>query len=111
MKSIEADDTSLINRPLSAFSAGSVFKVVLAQAAYEAGYSWYTHDCTGSVEVGIRCSAVPKGVLTVWSICAVRWNKAATVILLSWDSCWAVSAFCRRPKSLVSGRLRRWHRA
>lgn len=59
VKSIEADDTSLINRPLSAFSAGSVFKVVLAQAAYEAGYSWYTHDCTGSVEVGdqvFRCA-------------------------------------------------------
>ncbi len=52
VKSIEADDTSLINRPLSAFSAGSVFKVVLAEAAYEAGYSWFTHDCTGSVEVG-----------------------------------------------------------
>ena len=51
VKSIEADDTSLINRPLSAFSAGSVFKVVLAEAAYEAGYSWFTHDCTGSVEV------------------------------------------------------------
>lgn len=59
VKSIEADDTSLINRPLSAFSAGSVFKVVLAQAAYEAGYSWFTHDCTGSVEVGdqvFRCA-------------------------------------------------------
>ena len=59
VKSIEADDTSLINRPLSAFSAGSVFKVVLAEAAYEAGYSWFTHDCTGSVEVGdqvFRCA-------------------------------------------------------
>ena len=59
VKSIEADDTSLINRPLSAFSAGSVFKVVLAQAAYEAGYSWFTHDCTGGVEVGdqvFRCA-------------------------------------------------------
>lgn len=59
VKSIEADDTSLINRPLSAFSAGSVFKVVLAQAAYEAGYSWFTHDCTGSVEIGdqvFRCA-------------------------------------------------------
>lgn len=59
VKSIEADDTSLINRPLSAFSAGSVFKVVLAVAAYQAGYSWFTHDCTGSVEVGdqvFRCA-------------------------------------------------------
>lgn len=59
VKSIQADDTSLINRPLSAFSAGSVFKVVLAAAAYQAGYSWFTHDCTGSVEVGdqvFRCA-------------------------------------------------------
>lgn len=59
VKSIQADDTSLINRPLSAFSAGSVFKVVLATAAYQAGYSWFTHDCTGSVEVGdqvFRCA-------------------------------------------------------
>lgn len=58
-RSIAADDTSLINRPLSAFSAGSVFKVVLAAAAYQAGYSWFTHDCTGSVEVGdqvFRCA-------------------------------------------------------
>lgn len=59
VKSIQADDTSLVNRPLSAFSAGSVFKVVLAAAAYQAGYSWFTHDCTGSVEVGdqvFRCA-------------------------------------------------------
>lgn len=35
--SIRADDTSLINRSLSAFSAGSVFKVVLAAAAYAQG--------------------------------------------------------------------------
>lgn len=61
VKSIEADDTSLINRPLSAFSAGSVFKVVLAQAAYEAGYSWFTHDCTGSVEVGDRVFRCAEG--------------------------------------------------
>lgn len=57
--SIAADDTSLINRPLAAFSAGSVFKVVLALAAYRAGYTWFTHDCAGSVEVGdqtFRCA-------------------------------------------------------
>ena len=35
--SIAANDTSLLNRPLRAFSAGSVFKVVLAAAAYESG--------------------------------------------------------------------------
>lgn len=58
-KSIAANDTSLINRPLAAFSAGSVFKVVLAIAAYQAGLDWFTYTCTGSVEVGdqsYRCA-------------------------------------------------------
>lgn len=59
LRSMEANDTSLINRPLAAFSAGSVFKVVLAVAAYEAGLDWFTHDCEGWVEVGdqvFRCA-------------------------------------------------------
>ena len=59
LRSMEADDTSLINRPLAAFSAGSVFKVVLAVAAYEAGLDWFTHDCEGWVKVGdqvFRCA-------------------------------------------------------
>lgn len=58
-KSIQANDTSLINRAFNAFSAGSVFKVVLAAAAYEEGLDWFTHDCTGSVEVAgqtYRCA-------------------------------------------------------
>lgn len=58
-KSIQANDTSLINRTLGAFAAGSVFKVVLAAAAYENGLDWFTHDCTGSVEVAgqiYRCA-------------------------------------------------------
>src|SRR5699024_5278565 len=58
-KSIRADDTSLINRAFSAFSAGSVFKVVLAAAAYENGLDWFTHECTGSVDVAgqvYRCA-------------------------------------------------------
>lgn len=57
--SIRADDTSLINRAFSAFSAGSVFKVVLAAAAYEHGLDWFTHDCTGEIEVAgqtYRCA-------------------------------------------------------
>lgn len=60
--SIRADDTSLINRPLRAFSAGSVFKVVLAAAAYESGLDWYTHDCTGELELAgqtYRCAQGP----------------------------------------------------
>ncbi len=57
--SIRADDTSLLNRPFCAFSAGSVFKVVLAAAAYEDGLDWFTHDCTGEIEVAgqtYRCA-------------------------------------------------------
>ena len=57
--SIRADDTSLLNRPFCAFSAGSVFKVVLAAAAYENGLDWFTHDCTGEIEVAgqtYRCA-------------------------------------------------------
>lgn len=58
-KSIDANDSSLINRAFSAFSAGSVFKVVLAAAAYEAGLDWFTHECTGSIHVAdqtYRCA-------------------------------------------------------
>lgn len=58
-KSIQANDTSLINRAFSAFAAGSVFKVVLAAAAYGRGLDWFTHECTGSVEVAgqvYRCA-------------------------------------------------------
>lgn len=57
--SIRADDTSLVNRALSAFSAGSVFKVVLAAAAYAQGLDWFTHDCTGSIQTAgqtFRCA-------------------------------------------------------
>ena len=58
-RSIEANDTSLIDRAFASFSAGSVFKVILATAAYEAGLDWFTHDCTGSVEIAgetFRCA-------------------------------------------------------
>lgn len=58
-KSIRANDTSLINRVGNTFSAGSVFKVVLAAAAYENGLDWFTHECTGSVEIAgqiYRCA-------------------------------------------------------
>lgn len=50
-RSIHADDTSLVNRAFSAFSVGSVFKVAVALAAYENDLTWFTYDCTGSVEV------------------------------------------------------------
>ncbi len=58
-KSIAANDTSLIDRPLAAFSAGSVFKLVLAVAAYENDLDWYTHNCDGYEEIAgqiFRCA-------------------------------------------------------
>ena len=58
-RSIRANDTSLINRPLAAFNAGSVFKVVLAVAAYHAGWEWFSTECTSSITVGdqsYRCA-------------------------------------------------------
>ncbi len=50
-RSIRADDTSLVNRTFAAFSVGSVFKVAAALAAYENDLAWFTHDCTGSIEI------------------------------------------------------------
>lgn len=91
--SIRADDTSLINRSLSAFSAGSVFKVVLAAAAYAQGLDWFTYDCTGSIQTAGKPSAVRWGGRTAPSTCAARWNKAVTVTLLRWASCWAGRQF------------------
>ncbi|MFQ8906942.1 MAG: penicillin-binding transpeptidase domain-containing protein [Subdoligranulum sp.] len=91
--SIRADDTSLINRSLSAFSAGSVFKVVLAAAAYAQGLDWFTYDCTGSIQTAGKPSAVRWGGRTAPSTCAARWNKAVTVTLLRWASCWVGRRF------------------
>ena len=104
--SIAANDTSLLNRPLRAFSAGSVFKVVLAAAAYESGLDWYTHDCTGEVEVAgqtYRCALVAP---TAWSTCAAHWNKAATPISSSWAACWGHSASAKWQRHSASARPR-----
>lgn len=59
--SIAAQDSSLLNRSFCAFSAGSVFKVVLAVAAYQNGLDWFTHDCTGSVELAGQTYRCAKG--------------------------------------------------
>lgn len=58
-KSIEAQDTSLLNRVLCQYNAGSVFKPVLAAAALEKTWDWYTFDCEGSVDLNghvYRCA-------------------------------------------------------
>ena len=58
--SIARQDTSLVNRALSAYNVGSVFKPLLAAAALEQGISAQeTYECTGSIEVGghvYRCA-------------------------------------------------------
>lgn len=49
---LDAGDSPLLNRALSAYSVGSVFKPVAAAAALESGISPdYTYTCTGSIEV------------------------------------------------------------
>ena len=49
--SIQADDTSLLDRPLCAFNVGSVFKPVMAALALEKDLGWFTWECTGSTEI------------------------------------------------------------
>ena len=94
--SIRADDTSLINRSLSAFSAGSVFKVVLAAAAYARGWTGSPMTAPAASRRRGKPSAVRWGGRTAPSTCAARWNKAVTVTLLRWASCWAAgNSECR----------------
>ncbi len=50
-RSITANDTSLINRPLNAYNVGSVFKPVLAAVAMEQELGWFFIDCKGYSEV------------------------------------------------------------
>lgn len=58
--SIERQDTSLVNRAVSAYNVGSVFKPLLAAAALEQGFdAQEIYTCTGSIEVGghvYRCA-------------------------------------------------------
>ena len=108
--SIRADDTSLINRPFAAFSAGSVFKVVLAAAAYEQGLDWFTHDCTGEIVVAgqtYRCAqgrahgeAVP--VLVDHGIAAQRADEERIVARVL-----GVGAHGRRQIGVAIGRVAR----
>lgn len=58
-KSIQAQDTSLLNRVLCQYNVGSVFKPVLAAAALEKTWDWYTYDCPGYIDVNghvYRCA-------------------------------------------------------
>lgn len=50
-KSIELNDGSLINRALTPYSLGSVYKPVIAAAAVEAGLGGFWYECTGTIEI------------------------------------------------------------
>ena len=50
-KSIQSDDTSLLNRAFCEFSVGSVFKPILAAAAIEKGWDWYSYKCDGFIQI------------------------------------------------------------
>lgn len=50
--SLDSSDSPFINRAFSAYSTGSVFKLVIAGAALEYGIAdEYSYDCTGSVMI------------------------------------------------------------
>lgn len=50
---MQSKDSPFVNRALSAYNVGSIFKIVTAAAALEAGISpEYEYECTGSVNVG-----------------------------------------------------------
>lgn len=61
-RAIESDDTSLINRAVSQFTVGSVFKPVVAAAAIKRGLDWFTLECEGSVEVDGLTFRCAKGI-------------------------------------------------
>ncbi len=52
VESMESNDAPFINRAFSAYSVGSIFKLVTASAAMESGISSdFSYTCTGSIDV------------------------------------------------------------
>ena len=57
--SIQAQDTSLLNRVFCQYNVGSVFKPVLAAAALEQGLDWFSVECEGVLDLNghqYRCA-------------------------------------------------------
>lgn len=53
-ESLESADSPMLNRTVSAFSVGSVFKPCAAAAAIECGVSYNSCNCTGNIKIGNR---------------------------------------------------------
>lgn len=51
-KSLTGENSPLLNRALTAYSVGSVFKTVVAAAAVKYGFDGFEYDCKGSVSIG-----------------------------------------------------------
>jgi len=52
-ESLEAENSPLVNKALTSYSAGSVFKSLVAAFALESGISEdFSHTCTGDLEIG-----------------------------------------------------------
>lgn len=49
--SIQAEDTSLLNRAFCQYNVGSVFKPVIAAAALEKGLGWFSAECEGVMDL------------------------------------------------------------
>ncbi len=68
-KSLSDKNSPLLNRAVNAYSVGSVFKLVVALSAIEAGCEDFTSFCTGKVEIGknmFSCSnSVAHGEMTL----------------------------------------------
>lgn len=67
---MENEDSPLMNKAFSAYSAGSIFKLVSASAALESGLSpEYEYTCTGSIQVqgqGFKCfNGIAHGTVTM----------------------------------------------
>lgn len=51
---LEKETSPLLNRAITAYSVGSVFKPCVAAAGIESGYGDFLFDCTGSTEINDR---------------------------------------------------------
>lgn len=105
--SIAANDTSLLNRPLRAFSAGSVFRSCWLQPPTRAALTGTPTTARVRSRLPGRPTAAHWTAPTAWSTCAARWNKAATPISSSWAACWGTA----HPQNGRDTRLRHGHTA